>query len=57
MVQAEGLTDEERSAVEDGIVMLEKLCAKLANIPTPAGPTPSEINTAPHRELPILRHI
>jgi Phage integrase family len=49
------LTDEERSAVEDGIVMLEKHCAKLANIPTPAGPTPHEINNTTHRELPILR--
>jgi hypothetical protein len=51
------LTEEERSAVEDGIDMLEKLCAKLSDIPTPAGPTPREINTAAHRELPVLRKV
>jgi hypothetical protein len=51
------LTDEERSAVEDGIDMLEKLCSKLADILTPAGPTPREINSAAHRELPVLRRV
>jgi hypothetical protein len=42
------------TAVEEGIDMLERLCAKLTDIPTPAGPTPREINTAAHGELSAL---
>jgi integrase len=37
------LTDEERAAVEDGLAALERLCARLADVPTPAGPTPSQL--------------
>jgi hypothetical protein len=34
------LTDEEKSAVEDGVEALSKLTARLANIPSPDGQTP-----------------
>jgi hypothetical protein len=37
------LTDEETAAVDDGLEALEKLCARLADVPTPAGPTPREV--------------
>jgi hypothetical protein len=37
------LSDEECAAVEDGLAALERLCARLANVPTPAGPTPSQL--------------
>ena len=37
------LTEDERAAVDDGLVALEHLCAQLANTPTPAGPTPREL--------------
>jgi Phage integrase family len=37
------LTDDEQKAVEEGIEFMEKLCNKLADVPTPAGPTPREI--------------
>lgn len=34
------LTDDERAAVEDGEAAVERLIAQLADVPTPAGPTP-----------------
>src|SRR5919198_2567952 len=37
------LTDDERAAVEDGLGALEALCAQLADVPTPAGPTPRQL--------------
>ncbi len=37
------LTEEEIAAVDDGILLLEKLCKELADVPTPAGPTPREL--------------
>ena len=43
MLQEIPLTDEERAAVEDGITATEALYLKLADVPTPAGPTPIEL--------------
>ena len=37
------LTDEERAAVDDGQVALDRLLEQLADTPTPAGPTPRQI--------------
>ena len=37
------LTDDERAAVDDGANAVERLLARLADTPTPAGPTPREI--------------
>jgi hypothetical protein len=42
------LTDDERAAVDDGLSALETLCARLADVPTPAGPTPR--NMAPQAD-------
>jgi hypothetical protein len=39
------LTDGEHAAVDDGLAALEKLCADLADVPTPAGPTPRQLRT------------
>jgi len=36
---------EERAAAEDGIEAMEKLCQQLANVLTPAGPTPNQLVT------------
>jgi hypothetical protein len=55
MMQEIPLREEERAAVEDGLVAVEKLCARLLDIPTPAGPTPREIEEKTRRESPILR--
>jgi len=38
------LADAELSAVEDGLTAYERLLAKLADVPTPAGPTPRQLN-------------
>jgi hypothetical protein len=45
MLQEIPLSDEERAAVEDGIEAMEKLCQQLADVPTPAGPTPNQLST------------
>jgi len=37
------LTDDERAAVDDGLEALEKLCAQLTDMPTPAGPTARQL--------------
>jgi hypothetical protein len=46
MLAAIPLTEEERAAVEDGAQALERLLQHLADVPTPAGPTPQQL--APH---------
>ncbi len=46
MLQEIPLSEEERAAVEDGVEAMEKLCQQLANVPTPAGPTPNQIAAA-----------
>ena len=38
------LTDDEQAAVEDGAASLDRLLERLADVPTPAGPTPREMN-------------
>ncbi|WP_157507632.1 tyrosine-type recombinase/integrase [Ktedonobacter racemifer] len=43
MLQEIPLSDDEREAVEEGIEALEKLSAQLVDIPTPAGPTPRQL--------------
>lgn len=57
------LTDEERAAVEEGLAAHERLLAQLADVPTPAGPTPRELGrdqgggaapAAPPDEAPAL---
>jgi hypothetical protein len=40
------LTDEELAAVDDGLEALERLCTQLADVPTPAGPTPRDLATS-----------
>lgn len=37
------LTEEERAAVDDRLEALDKLCAQLADVATPAGPTPCDL--------------
>jgi hypothetical protein len=41
------LTDDEREAVDDGQAALDKLLERLADMPTPAGPTPRQIGVPP----------
>jgi integrase len=37
------LTDDERAAVEDGTEAVDRLLARLTDVPTPAGPTPRQL--------------
>jgi len=49
------LTDDERAAVEDGQTALASLLGRLADAPTPAGPTPRQIGIPPTAtRLPIV---
>jgi Phage integrase family len=48
------LTDDERAAVDDGLAAMEKLCEKLANVPTPAGPTPMQLRTTGQATFPMI---
>jgi hypothetical protein len=45
------LTDDERAAVEDGQAALQALLTRLADIPTPAGPTPRQAGVSPSATL------
>jgi integrase len=47
------LTDDERAAVDDGADAVNRLLARLADTPTPAGPTPREIQPPPGPLLSI----
>jgi hypothetical protein len=50
------LTDDERAAVDDGHTALTALLDRLADVPTPAGPTPRELGTpATVTMLPIVQ--
>jgi hypothetical protein len=53
MLQEIPLSEEERAAVEDGIEAMEKLCQQLADVPTPAGPTPNQLSTA-QQKIPTV---
>lgn len=54
MMQEIPLQEEERAAVEDGLVAVERLYTQLVDVPTPAGPTPRELKSEGRRELPVL---
>lgn len=45
------LTEEEQAAVEDGTASLDRLLERLADVPTPAGPTPRQLSG---EELPVI---
>lgn len=49
------LNEAERAAVDDGLKALERLCEQLADTPTPAGPTPRELELMGKRQLPVVR--
>jgi hypothetical protein len=58
MLEAIPLSEEERAAVEDGIKSMEKLCQQLADVPTPAGPTPNQLalaNQSRQAVIPVER--
>jgi hypothetical protein len=55
MLASVPLTDDERAAADDGQEALGHLLARLADVPTPAGPTPNQIGLPPSVTLlPIV---
>ena len=59
MLAAIPLTDDERDAVDDGQTALDRLIERLADVPTPAGPTPRQLGipaTATLLPLVDVRH-
>jgi integrase len=57
MLAAVPLTDDERAAVDDGQAALDKLLGQLADIPTPAGPTPRQIGAPTAVTLLPIVHV
>ena len=55
MTAAIPLTDEEQAAVDDGQAAIDRLLGKLADTPTPAGPTPRQLAVPePSVLLPVI---
>ncbi|MGI5290513.1 tyrosine-type recombinase/integrase [Nonomuraea polychroma] len=55
MLAAVPLTDDERAAVDDGQAALDRLLGQLADVSTPAGPTPRQISApAQATLLPVI---
>ena len=55
MLASVPLTDHERAAVDDGQAALDNLLHRLADVPTPTGPTPRQIGIpATATLLPIV---
>jgi hypothetical protein len=49
------LTDDERTAVDDGQAALDALLERLKEVPTPAGPTPRDLaRSTTRQQLPIV---
>ena len=49
------LTDDEQAAIDDGSTALDRLLDRLADIPTPAGPTPRQLDLpAGAVSLPVI---
>jgi integrase len=47
------LTDDERAAVDDGQAAVDQLLQRLADVATPAGPTPRQLRPEPGKQLPL----
>jgi hypothetical protein len=55
LLQEIPLGEAEQAAVEDGITAYEHLLSKLADVPTPAGPTPRQIGAGLVQITSVLR--
>jgi len=54
MREAIPLTDEMAAAVDEGVTAVETLLARLADTPTPSGPTPRQLGSADEREVTLI---
>lgn len=54
MLELVALGEEERKLVEQGMALNQSLLSRLADEPTPAGPTPRELHGDKRKPLPVL---
>lgn len=54
MLEFVALTEDEKALVTEGIALHQDLIEKLANIPTPAGPTPRELAASNQEEASLI---
>jgi integrase len=54
MLEFISLTDDEKLLVTEGIELHQELIEKLADVPTPAGPTPRDLKTSPQQETQVI---
>jgi hypothetical protein len=54
MLEFVALTEEEQVLVTEGIALHQDLIEQLADVPTPAGPTPRELAVSPQRDTQII---
>lgn len=54
MLEFVALTDDEKLLVTEGIELHQELIEKLADVPTPAGPTPRELEASQQNETRII---
>jgi hypothetical protein len=54
MLEFVSLTDDEKLLVTEGIELHQELIEKLADVPTPAGPTPRELGVREPREMNVI---
>jgi len=54
MLEFVSLTDDEKLLVTEGIELHQDLIEKLADVPTPAGPTPRDLRTSPQQETQVI---
>jgi integrase len=54
MLEFVALTDDEKLLVSEGIQLHQELIEKLADVPTPAGPTPRDLKTSPEQETQVI---
>jgi hypothetical protein len=47
------LTDDERAALDSDHAAVDRLLQHLADVATPAGPTPTQLRAEPGRQLPL----
>jgi hypothetical protein len=54
MLELVTLGEEERKLIEQGMALNQSLLSRLVDEPTPAGPTPRELESNKRKSLPVL---
>ena len=54
MLEFVSLTEDEKALVTEGVELHQELIEKLANTPTPAGPTPRELEASRQWEKEVI---